>query len=207
MCAIGNFVSGSICDTALISEAKTGNHWAFEELCRRHSSNLMRSIRRVLQDQWDAEDALQETLLSAFTHLKSFQGRSSVSTWMTRIAINAALSRLRKKRRVTVSIDDVKDEAGQALSSVLKDEALDAEWQLIHAQRRELMEEAIVRLPSSLRSVLELRIREGYSGKQIAERVGISESAVKSRLLRACLLLRQPKSHRKHALPRAATPQ
>jgi RNA polymerase sigma-70 factor (ECF subfamily) len=193
--AIGNIVSGSICDAALISEAKTGNHRAFEELCRRHSNTLMRRIRRVLQNQWDAEDALQDTLLSAFTHLTSFEERSSFSTWMTRIAINAALSRLRKNRHITVSLDDTRDEAGLALSSVLKDEAPDAEWQLIHAQRRKVMAEAIVRLPPSLRSVLELRIRDGYSGKQIARKMGISEAAVKTRLLRARLLLRQPKRH------------
>lgn len=195
MSAIVETVSRSICDAALISEAKTGNHRAFEELCRRYSNIVMRSIRRVLQNQWDAEDALQETLLSAFTHLNSFEGRSSFSTWMTRIAINAALSRLRKNRHITVSLDDVRDDTGSALSSVLKDEAPDAEWQLIHAQRAEVMAEAIVRLPPSLRSVLELRIRDGYSGKQIARKVGISEAAVKARLMRARLLLSQPKRH------------
>ena len=102
----------SICDAALVSEARAGNHIAFDELCRRYSSRLMKSIRGVLQDRWDAEDALQDTLLSAFTHLKSFQGRSSVSTWMTRIAINAALSRLRKSRGGEVSIDEAGEETG-----------------------------------------------------------------------------------------------
>ena len=165
----------------------------------------MGSIRRILQNSWDAEDALQDTLLSAFTHLKSFQGRSSFSTWMTRIAINTALSRLGKSRGTAVSIDDAREETELTLSSVLKDGALDAEQQLIHAQREELLAKAIAQLPPSLRSVLELRIRDGYSGKQIAETMGISESAVKARLSRAYVLLRERQSSRAATERRAPT--
>jgi RNA polymerase sigma-70 factor, ECF subfamily len=183
-------VNESICDATLVSEARAGNSHAFDELCRRYSSRLMKSIRRVLQNRCDAEDALQDTLLSAFTHLKSFQGRSNVSTWMTRIAINAAFSQLRKSRGTVVSIDEAEGESGLALSSVLQDGALDAERRLIDAQHEELLAKAIAQLPPSLRSVLKLRIRDGYSSKQIAETVGISESAVKSRLSRACRLVR-----------------
>jgi RNA polymerase sigma-70 factor (ECF subfamily) len=200
-------VNESICDAALVSQARAGNHNAFDELCRRYSSRLLRSIRRVLQDRGDAEDALQDTLLSAFTHLKNFQGRSSVSTWMTRIAINAALSRLRKSRGTAVSIDEVGEETGLALSSVLQDGALDAERRLIHAQQEELLAKAIAQLPPSRRSVLELRIRDGYSVKQIAETMGISESAVKARLSRAYLCLREGRYSRAHALPRPAAPR
>jgi RNA polymerase sigma-70 factor, ECF subfamily len=184
-------VNESLCDAALVSAATAGNHNAFDELCRRYSSRLMRSIRRILRDRCDAEDAHQETLLRVFTHLKSFQGRSSVSTWMTRIAINAALSRLRKSRGIVVSIDEAREEAGLDLSSVLQDGALDAERRLIQAQQEKLVANAIAQLPSSLRSALELRIRDGYSGKQIAEKMGISESAVRTRLSRAYLLLRE----------------
>jgi RNA polymerase sigma factor (sigma-70 family) len=200
-------VNESICDAALVSEARAGNHSAFDELCRRYSSRLMGIIRRVLQDRWDAEDALQETLLNAFTHLKSFQGRSSVSTWMTRIAINAAISRLRKCRGTAVSIDEAGKENGLALSSVLRDGALDAERRLIDAQREELLAKAISRLPPSLRTVLELRIRDGCSIKQIADAMGITESAVKSRLSRAYFLLREGQYSRAHALPRPAAPR
>ena len=197
----------SICDAALVSEARAGNHNAFDELCRRYSSRLLKSIRRVLQDRWDAEDALQDTLLSAFTHMNNFQGRSSVSTWMTRIAINAALSRLRKSRGGEVSIDEAGEETGPALSSVLQDRALDAESRLIHAQQEELLAKAIAQLPPSLRSVLELRIQDAYSIKQIAETMGISESAVKTRLSRAYFLLREGQCPRAHALPRPAAPR
>lgn len=207
MSTIDVIVDESICDAALVSKARAGNHNAFEELCRRHSSRLMGSIRRVLQDRWDAEDALQDTLLSAFTHLKKFQGRSSFSTWMTRIAVNSALSRLRKRRGTAVSIDEPGEETGLALSSVLQDGALDAERRLIHAQQEELLAKAIAQLPLSLRSVLELRIRDGYSGKQIAETMGISESAVKTRLSRAYLVLREGQNSRTQALPRPDAPR
>jgi RNA polymerase sigma factor (sigma-70 family) len=200
-------VNESICDAVLVSEARAGNHNAFDELCRRYSSRLMGSIRRLLRDRYDAEDALQETFLRVFTHLKSFQGRSSVSTWMTRIAVNAAVSPLRKSRGTAVSIDEAGEETGLALSSVLQDGALDAERRLIHAQQEELLAKAIAQLPPSLRSVLELRIRDGYSGKQIAEKMGISESAVKSRLNRAYLLLRERQYSRTHVLPRPAGPR
>ena len=200
-------VNESICDAALVSEARAGNHNAFDELCRRYSSRLMGSIRRLLRDRCDAEDALQETFLRVFTHLKSFQGRSSVSTWMTRIAVNAALSRLRKSRGTAISIDEAGEETGLALSSVLQDGALDAERRLIYAQQEELLAKAIAQLPPSLRSVLELRIRDGYSGKQIAEKMGISEAAVKSRLNRAYLRLRERQYSRAHALPRPAAPR
>jgi RNA polymerase sigma-70 factor, ECF subfamily len=200
-------VNESICDAALVSEARAGNHNAFDELCRRYSSRLMGSIRRVLQDRWDAEDALQDALLNAFTHLKSFQGRSSVSTWMTRIAINAALTRLRKSRGAAVSIDEAGEGTGLALSSVLQDRAPNAERRLIYAQQEEVLAKAIAQLSPALRSVLELRIRDGYSSRQIAQTMGISESAVKSRLSRACLFLRERQYSRAHTLLRSAAPR
>ncbi|WP_263354102.1 RNA polymerase sigma factor [Acidicapsa acidisoli] len=200
-------VNESICEAVLVSEARAGRHDAFDELCRRYSSRLMGSIRRLLQDRCDAEDALQETFLSVFTHLKNFQGRSSLSTWMTRVAVNAALSRLRKSRGTMVSIDEAGEESGLALSSVLQDGALDAERRLIQAQQEELLAKAIAQLPSLLRSVLELRIRDGYSGKQIAAKMDISESAVKSRLGRAYLLLREGQYSGAHAFPRPAAPR
>jgi RNA polymerase sigma-70 factor (ECF subfamily) len=192
-------VNESICDVALVSEARAENNNAFDELSRRYSSRLMGSIRRMLRDRCDAEDALQETLLRVFTHLKSSQGRSSVSTWMTRIAVNAALARLRKNRGIAVSIDEVREETGLALSSLLQDGALDAERRLIHAQQEELLAKAIAQLPPSLRSVLKLRIRDGYSGKadcredghlrsgrQIAPEPGPSPSSREAILPSAC---------------------
>lgn len=192
-----------VCDFALMSEARTGNHNAFEELCRRHSTKLTRRIRRIVRDRYDAEDILQETLLSAYTHLKSFEGRSSVLTWLTKIAINAALSSIRKTRHIAVPIDEMGDDTrGQFCT--LRDHTPDPERQLIQSQKHKLLAQAIHRLPPRLRSVLELRVKYGHSGKQIADKLGISESAVKSRLMRAYLRLHNRESARFHGFRRAA---
>lgn len=177
-------------DLALISAAKAGDHYAFEELYRRHSKKLARCIRRIVPDQTEAEDILQDTLLRAFTHLKSFEGRSSVSTWLTRIAINAAFSSLRKKRRGTVSLDDTGEECRADQIGALQDHTPDPEWQLIETEKKQLLENGILSLPPRLRDIVELRIKLGYSGKQIAKKLAISESAAKSRLCRAQLRLR-----------------
>ena len=192
-----------VCDLALISEARTGDHIAFDELCRRHSSKLTRRIRRIVRDQSDAEDVLQETLVSAFTHLKSFEGRSSVLTWMTKIAINAALSTMRKKRHVTVSIDEMSENTYPGQFCILRDRTPDPERQLIQKQKQKLIAQAIHRLPPRLRSAVELRIKHGYSGKQIAEKLDISETAVKSRLMRAYLRLHTRERARVHGFRRA----
>lgn len=196
MSTLNIIVNEALGDDALVEEAKAGSHNAFNELCRRNSKRLMASIRRILQDRWDAEEVLQDTLLNAFIHLKSFQGRSSVSTWMTRIAVNAALSRLRNQRGTAVSIDDAGEETGLSLSAALQDRAPDAERQLMDAQRTQVLAKSIGQMPASLRSVLELRIWQEYSAKQIAETMGISESAVKSRLYRAFHFLRERSGHR-----------
>lgn len=188
-----------ICDFALMSKARTGDHNAFTELCRRHSSKLTRRIRRIVRDRSDAEDILQETLLSAYTHLKSFEGRSSVLTWLTKIAINAALSSIRKTRHISVPIDDdMGEETRTGQFCTLRDHTPDPERQLIQSQKQKLLAQAIHRLPPRLRSVLELRVKHGHSGKQIADKLGISESAVKSRLMRAYLRLHTREGARVH---------
>lgn len=176
-------------DLNLISKAQAGDHDAFEELYVRHSPQLIRCIRRIIQNPSDAEDILQETLLSAFTHLKNFEGRSSVSTWMTRIAINAALSNLRKRRRGVLSLDHAGDDSGPDQVLSLPDQSPDPEWQLLQAEREQVLQHRLLRLPPRLRDIVELRIKLGYSGKQIAKKLAISESAAKSRLNRAQLRL------------------
>lgn len=191
MSTISNAVPTYMSDAALVSEAKSGDHSAFEELCKRHSTKLTRYIRRLLADRSDAEDALQETLFKAFTHLESFEGRSSVLTWLTRIAINTALMNLRRKRGRTVSIDDTGEDSGTGDGWLVRDGAPDPECQLIQKQQEMLLADGIRQLPPLLRAALELRVRYGYSGKQIAEILGISEAAAKSRLMRAQLRLQE----------------
>lgn len=189
MSAISHAVHNYISDSALVTDARSGDHSAFDELCRRHSGKLTKYIRRLLNDWSDTEDVLQETLFKAFTHLNSFQGRSSFSTWLTRIAINNAFIHLRRKRGVMVSIDDTEQASLPGEAWMLRDRGPDPECQLISKQQKELFAEGICRLPQRLRTVIELKAKEGYSAKEIAGKLGISESAAKSRLWRAQHLL------------------
>jgi RNA polymerase sigma-70 factor, ECF subfamily len=91
-------ITTDICDMYLVAAAKDGDPQAYAELCRRHSRQILRTVMRITRDVADAEDTLQEALLKAYIHIGGFEGRSAFSSWLTRIAINAALMLLRKKR-------------------------------------------------------------------------------------------------------------
>src|SRR6202522_2209784 len=91
-------ITTGICDMYLVAAAKDGDHQAYTELCRRHSKRILRTILRITHNVADAEDTLQETLLKAYVHIGTFEGRSAFSSWLTRIAINSALMLSRKKR-------------------------------------------------------------------------------------------------------------
>jgi len=180
-----------ISDEALVSTAKSGDANAFVELSKRHSNRVLLTTYRITRNWQDAEDALQDSLLKAFSHLNGFQQKSSFATWLTRIAINSALMILRKKRVcVEVSIDgsddpDDKYERWEARSLTEDPESLFA-----RSEREELLRNAILRLPPVCREVVELRQAKDYSAREIAQALGISVAAVKSRLSRARLTLR-----------------
>lgn len=200
MSTLSNAIPGYLPDAALVADARGGDHSAFEELCKRHSAKLARYLRRLLNDGSDTEDVLQETLFKAFTHLNRFEGRSSFATWLTRIAINNAFMHLRRKRGVTVSIDDTDEDSRPGEAWVLRDSAPDPEDQLIRKQQEEHFAEGIRRLPERLRTVVEMKVREGYTARKIAEELGISEPAVKSRMWRAQNFLREYGQTRANAL-------
>jgi RNA polymerase sigma-70 factor (ECF subfamily) len=180
-----------ISDEALVSTAKSGDANAFVELSKRHSNRVLLTTYRITRNWHDAEDALQDSLLKAFSHLNGFQEKSSFATWLTRIAINSALMILRKKRVcVEISIDgsddpDDKYERWEARSLTEDPESLFA-----RSEREELLRNAILRLPPVCREVVELRQAKDYSAREIAQALGISVAAVKSRLSRARLTLR-----------------
>lgn len=201
MSTLSSAIDTYLSDSALVADARGGNHFAFDELCKRHSTKLTRCIRRILGDRADAEDVLQEALLKAFTHLHRFEGRSSFSTWLTRIAINAAFSTVRGQRRTMVPIDDAGEDSRAGEAWVLRDQAPDPEYQLIRKQQETLFAECVRRLPRRLGRVVDLRAKGEYSTKEIAEQLGISESAVKSRLWRAQHLLRDRNQTRLHGFP------
>jgi RNA polymerase sigma-70 factor (ECF subfamily) len=139
--------STGLSDAVLVSTAKSGDVDAFWELCKRHHRRVFQEAYRITRNRQDAEDALQESLLSAFSHLKEFQEKSSFSTWLTRIAINSALMILRKNRGCfKISIDGTDDPGGKYERWEIKALTGDPESQYIRRERDELLREAILRL-------------------------------------------------------------
>jgi RNA polymerase sigma-70 factor, ECF subfamily len=181
-------------EAVLISMAKSGDTDAFVALSKRHSTRILQTICRITKNWQDAEDALQDSLLKAFSHLKEFQGKSSFSTWLTRIAINSALMILRKKRHYhEISIDDIngieESRSGYEWRQV-KSNSEDPESHLARREREELLRNTILGLSPVLREVVELRQARDFSVQEISQTLGISVPAVKSRLARARVTLR-----------------
>ena len=178
-------------DELLVLAAKSGDAGAFVELRNRHSSKTLWRIYRITRNWEDAEDALQDSFLKAFTHLKNFEGRSSFSSWLTRIAINSALMILRKKRpHLAISIDGRNDDHEAWQACELRDPTEDPETLYAQREREELLRGAILRLRPHFRDVVHLEQTQECSPKEIAETLGISVAATKSRLLRAKIALR-----------------
>jgi RNA polymerase sigma-70 factor, ECF subfamily len=186
-----NCGSSEVSEQLLISAAKSGNTVAFVELSRRHSHKILRRAYRIVKNWQDAEDVLQESLMRAFLHLKDFEERSSFSSWLTRIAINFSLMGLRKKRgQVEISMEFINDDHEVAYRWEPRDPAESPES---HCSRREteaLLEIAIRQLPPILRQVVQLNLIDGRSGEELAQTLGISVPAAKSRLSRARNALR-----------------
>lgn len=178
-------------DELLVVRAKAGDTLAFVELRERHSTKVLRTLHRITRNREDAEDALQESLLKAFTHLSGFENRSSFSSWLTRIAINSALMTLRKRKACKeVSIDSTDDDCEIFGRFEPQDLSEDPERRYARCERQELLNVAMLRLKPGLRDVIQLRQMDEYSMHELAECLGISLPAAKSRLLRARRALR-----------------
>ena len=186
-------------DELLVSAAQSGDRGAFVELCERHSRKVLRAIYRITQNREDAEDVLQDSLLRAFLNLKNFEGRSSFSSWLTRIAINSALMFLRKRRGFEISIDHACD---GSKTWEQWDQAETPEAGFAQREKEALLRYAILRLPSTFREVMELLHAKECSTSEIAQTLGISVSAAKSRLSRARVAMRASllRRHRHHEL-------
>jgi RNA polymerase sigma-70 factor (ECF subfamily) len=177
-------------DELLVQAAKSGNRSAFVELCERHSKKLLPRIYRITKNREDAEDVLQDSLLKAYVHLKSFECRSSFSSWLTRIAINTALMLLRKRRGLEVPIDHPSNDSQSWRTWEPWDHSETPESHYVRREREELLKSVILRLPQKFREAVELRHALGYSTSEIAQTLGISVAAAKSRLLRARMAVR-----------------
>jgi RNA polymerase sigma-70 factor (ECF subfamily) len=139
-----------------------------------------------MRNHEDAEDVVQEAFQLAFVHLHDFQGGARFSTWLSRIAINVALMKLRKKaRKVEISIDEKSESDDMSFRDAVTDVALNPEQGCLREERSRILREALAELRPNARRVLELYELEGRSMKEIAVRLGISVAAVKARLFHA----------------------
>jgi RNA polymerase sigma-70 factor, ECF subfamily len=175
----------------LVAAAKSGDVSAFETLVSRYERKIFRLTQNITQNREDAEDAMQEAFLKAYEHLGDFEGNSRFYTWLVRIAVNQALMKLRKRRPNVVSLDQEVDTGEDILPREVED------WGPSPAQRYEqtelsdILSKTIGELDPPFRVVFQLRDIEELSTEETAEALGLSVPAVKSRLLRARLKLRQ----------------
>src|SRR5258708_28698001 len=177
----GQFMS----DEALVAGAKMGHGSVFEELYNRHRERMFRVAHRITRHREDAQDAVQECFLSAYVHLKKFDERARFSTWLTRIAINAALMKIRKNRvSREVEVEDAAD------AGVLSDSVPNPEEICARSEQKAALRDAIAKLRPTLRNVVELYDLQECSLHETAEKLGISVAAVKGRLFHARATLR-----------------
>ena len=189
-------------DELLVSAARAGDSTAFVELYERHSRKVLPRIYRITKNREDAEDAFQDAVLRAFVHMKGFEGRSNFSSWLTRIAINSALMVLRKRRGGSeISIEQLSDDPENLRTWEPRDHADTPEASYARRESEELLHKTVQRLPGIFRDAVELHHSGEYSTGRIAEELGISVSAAKSRLMRARRTVRRRLSG---ARPRSA---
>ena len=200
-------------DDFLVSAARAGDSSAFVELYERHSRKVLPRIYRITKNREDAEDAFQDAVLRAFVHMKGFEGRSNFTSWLTRIATNSALMLLRKRRGGReISIEQMGDDPENLRPWEPRDRGETPEDCCARQESEELLRATIQRLPCIFREAVELQHAREYSTGQIAEELGISVSAAKSRLMRARRTVRQrlsrarPASARKPLPTREASP-
>jgi RNA polymerase sigma-70 factor (ECF subfamily) len=174
----------------LITAAKSGRRAPFGELCERHMKRVSCVTRRITRNREDAEDAAQEGFLSAFVHLKDFDGRSQFATWLTRIAINAALMKLRKNRGAReVPIDEPNPSSGPVAQREFRYDAPDPEESCSLRERKRIVVSAISGLRPRARNVVELIHLQEHSIRETAQILGISTAAVKTRMFHAKIKL------------------
>jgi RNA polymerase sigma-70 factor (ECF subfamily) len=179
---------GALADEDVVVRVRAGDTDFFEVLMRRYNQRLYRAVRAILQNDADAEDAVQQAYLNAYRHLGQFEGRARFSTWLTRIAVHEALSRRRRARDTPLGSGD----DGQVERAVSA--APDPERQTYAGELGALLESALATLPYGYRSVFLLREVDGLNTAETAQELRLSEGTIKTRLHRAKDLL-QKKLH------------
>jgi len=179
-------------ESGLVAQAKAGDQNAFSELVNRYERKIYRLAKNITQNDEDAEDVLQDAFLKAYTHLDNFKGDSKFYTWIVRIAVNEALMRLRKRKTDrTVPLDEPVELGEETVTREIAVWDDNPEQRYSQEEWRRILDEAVDGLKPDFRTVFVLRDIEELSTEETAETLGISIPAVKSRLLRARLALRE----------------
>ena len=178
-------------EALLVAQAREGDAKAFSELVRRYEGKIFRLAQHVTQNREDAEDVLQETFMKAYEHLDQFQGNSKFYTWIVRIAVNQALMKLRRRKTdKSVSLDETIDTGEDTVVREIAAWDEDPEARYSREELGQILGSAIESLEPPYRSVFVLRDIDELSTEETADALGLSVPAVKSRLLRARLQLR-----------------
>ncbi|MGH9396073.1 MAG: sigma-70 family RNA polymerase sigma factor [Terriglobia bacterium] len=179
-------------ESELVTEAKNGSGQAFEELVNRYEKKIYRLGVRLMGNDQDAEDVLQETFLKAFEHLKDFREDSRFYTWLVRIAVNEGLMKLRKRRSDKAGpMEDAVDDEGQVMPREFRDWKPNPEQEMGQKEMERILLDAARALPASLRAVFFLRDVEELSTEETAQALDLTAGAVKARLFRARFQLRE----------------
>jgi RNA polymerase sigma-70 factor (ECF subfamily) len=179
-------------ESALVAQAKAGDQNAFAELVNRYERKVYRLAKNITRNDEDAEDVLQDAFLKAYTHLDNFKGDSKFYTWIVRIAVNEALMRLRKRKTDrSVPLDEPVELGEETVTREIAVWDDNPEQRYSQEEWRAILDQAVEGLKPDFRTVFVLRDIEELSTEETAETLGISVPAVKSRLLRARLALRE----------------
>jgi len=178
-----------ITNESLVKRVLEGDTALFEVLMRRHNQRLYRIARAVLRADGEAEDVMQDAYVKAYEHLHQFEGRASFSTWLSRIALYAAIARLRRRKRV-VELDTIPDSEKETMHS-LQSSAPSPEYEASSAEIRRLLEQEVDALPDNYGAVFVLHDVEDVDVAEVADILDISPENVKTRLHRAHMLLRK----------------
>ncbi|MDR9762753.1 RNA polymerase sigma factor [Rhizobium redzepovicii] len=187
-------VLATLADADLVPLAKRGDEPAVRAIVQRHNQRLFRTARAVIRNDAEAEDVVQAAYIKAFTNLAAFRGEAEFSTWLTRIALNEALARVRARKNTT-GLEEIDMQATSAGGEVVQFpsslSATDPETELSRSQARQLLEQAVDELPNDFRAIFVLRDVEGMSTDEAASYLGIRPETAKTRLHRARKMMRQ----------------
>ena len=191
-----NCISGNNLDTVpeehLLSAAREGDQAAYGEMCKRHSKKILHTTLRITRNYEDAEDALQECFLKALVHIRDFDGRSQFATWLTRIAINAALMKIRAKRKCRESsIEATEEFSGEQRVIELPDRSLNPEDIYSEGEKATILREALHTLRPRIRAAIEICHLQERSLTETSRQLGISIAATKGRVFHAKAALRK----------------